>query len=78
MIERLERTKVVLHEESLSSIAADGIILLALLLTRSNRMHVRTTASVRARAPVDPRHTKLIQTINTRNPEDNKFIPVIG
>jgi hypothetical protein len=33
MIERLERTKVVLYKESLSSIAADGIVLPALLYT---------------------------------------------
>jgi hypothetical protein len=32
----------------------------------------------RARAPADPRHTKLIQKIILKNPEDNKFIPVIG
>jgi hypothetical protein len=32
----------------------------------------------RALAPADPRHTKLIQKIILKNPEDNMFIPVIG
>ena len=32
LIERLERTNVLLYQESLTSIAADGIALLALLL----------------------------------------------
>jgi hypothetical protein len=35
MIERLERTKVLLYQESLTSIAADGIALPALLLLAS-------------------------------------------
>jgi hypothetical protein len=33
MIEQLERTKVMLHQKSVSSIVADGIVLLALLMT---------------------------------------------
>jgi hypothetical protein len=37
----------------------------------------RGGAHARARAPADLRHTKLIQKI-LKNPEDNKFIPVIG
>jgi hypothetical protein len=41
-------------------------------------LHVRAAARARARAPADPRHTKLIQKIILKNPEDNKFIPVIG
>ena len=32
----------------------------------------------RARAPADPRHTKLIQKNNIKKPENNKFIPMIG
>jgi hypothetical protein len=48
MIERLESAKVMLHEESLSSIATDGIVLLAHLLTSySSCLHGRATARAR-------------------------------
>ena len=49
MIERLERTKVVLHQESLPSIAADGIVLSALLPTSCSYMHARAAARPHAR-----------------------------
>jgi hypothetical protein len=35
------------------------------------RLHVR--AAARARAPADPRHTKLIKKLNIKIPEDNTY-----
>jgi hypothetical protein len=75
LIKRLERAKVLLHQESMSSIAADGIVLLALLLTSCCCLHVRAAA----RAGSDGSAPYKINTKNQiRNPEDNNFIPVIG
>jgi hypothetical protein len=52
MIERFERTKVLLHQGSLASIAADAIALLALLLA-SHALHACAAAAAVAcqRAP---------------------------
>jgi hypothetical protein len=79
LIERRETAKVLLHQKSLTSIAADAIAQAGSLLGElGSCLHVRAAAHARARAPADPRHTKLTQKIILKNPKDNKFIPMVG
>jgi hypothetical protein len=66
LIEQLERAKVMLYQESLTSIAFDGIALLTLLL--ASQAAACMSARRRARAPADPRHITLIQKINIKRP----------
>ena len=41
-------------------------------------MHVHVAARARVGAPADPRHTKLIQKLDIKNPEDNKYEYMFG
>jgi hypothetical protein len=68
LIERRETAKVLLHQESLTSIAADAIACRLSCWRAGSCLHVRAAARERARAPADPRHTKLMQKNNIKKP----------
>ena len=71
LIERRERAKVPLHQESPTSIAADAIAC-RLSCWRAGQLRACPRGGARARgrgrAPADPRHTKLIHKNNIKKP----------
>jgi hypothetical protein len=78
MIEQLKKTKVMLDQESLSSIAADGIVLLPLWSASCCLARPRGGRHVRARLRIRKYEINLKNSkITIEHTEDNKFIPTL-